>query len=130
MITSQVLLKTIHVFATEQVNSTLEIDNSISADNDHQSGENLCQGTKETQSMSSCGGVAGADKPMQVGLSSQKSLRGLAVGSELGSGQHPEALRRICDFRIIFSVIFPTREKDMIGKIHRAFKVWKQLFKG
>ena len=49
MIISQVLLKTIHVLATEQVNSTLEIDNSISADNDHWSGENLRHGTKEAQ---------------------------------------------------------------------------------
>ncbi len=49
VIISQVLLKTIHVLATEQVNSTLEIDNSISADNDHWSGENLCHGTKEAQ---------------------------------------------------------------------------------
>ena len=65
MIISQVLLKTIHVLATEQVNSTLEIDNSISADNDHWSGENLCHGTNETQRMSSCGGVVGADEPMQ-----------------------------------------------------------------
>ncbi len=62
---SQVLLKTIHVLATEQVNSTLEIDNSISADDDHRSGENLYHDTKETQRMLSCAGVVGADEPMQ-----------------------------------------------------------------
>ncbi len=64
---SQVLLKTNHVLATEQVNSTLEIDNSISADDDHRSGEFLRHGTKETQRMSSCGRVVGADEPMQMG---------------------------------------------------------------
>ena len=97
MIISQVLLKTIHVLATEQVNSTLEIDNSISADNDHWSGEILCHGTKVTQRMSSCGRVVGADEPMQMGSSSQKSLRGIADGSERGSWQLAEGLR---DFAI------------------------------
>ena len=35
--------------ATEQVNSTLEIDKSLSADTDHWSGEILRHGTKEAQ---------------------------------------------------------------------------------
>ena len=86
MIISQVLLKTVHVLATERVNSTLEIDNSISADDDHWSGEFMHRVTKERQRMSSCGRVAGADEPMQVGSSSQKSLHGLIVGREQGSG--------------------------------------------
>jgi len=62
-----------------------------------------------------------------MGSSSQKSSRGLADGSERGSGQRPEALRKICHFSISFSVIFPTREKDKIGRINLAFKIWKQI---
>ena len=65
--------------------------------------------------MSSCGGVAGADKPMQMGSSSQKRSHGLADGSERGSGQRPKALRdfAICtiDFHHFFA-IFPTRENE------------------
>mgnify|MGYP006151469035 CR=1 FL=1 len=62
--------------------------------------------------MSSCGGVVGADEPMQMGLSSQKRLCGLADGSEQGSGQHPKALRKICNFSISFLSFF------QLGKRH------------
>ena len=68
--------------------------------------------------MSSCGGVAGADKPMQMGLSSHKRLRGLADSSEWGSGQRPEAVRdfAICtiDFHQFLSC-FQLRKMCMIG---------------
>ena len=57
--------------ATVQVNSILEIDNSVSADDDHWSGENSSHGTKETQKMSSCGGVVGVDEPLKMRLSFQ-----------------------------------------------------------
>ena len=83
---SQVLLKTIHVLATEQVNSTLEIDNSISIIGQ----EKFCAMVpKRHKRMSSCGGVVGADEPIQMGLSSQKSSCGFADGSKRGSGQRP-----------------------------------------
>ncbi len=108
---SQVLLETVPVLATERVNSTLEIDNSISADDDHWSGENLCHGTKETQRMSSCGRVLGANESLQMGLSARKRSRGLADGSKWSLGQRPKALSKNCDFHH-FSIIFPTREKD------------------
>ena len=65
--------------------------------------------------MSSCGGVVGADEPMQMGSSSQKRSRGLADGSERGSGQRPKALRdfaiRTIDFHHCFAV-FPTWENE------------------
>ncbi len=99
--------------ATEQVNYTLDIDNSISADDDHLSVEFLRHGTRETQRMSSGGGVVGADEPMQMGLSSQKRPHGLADGSERGLGQRPKALRDFAIFTIDFHqffVIFPTWE--------------------
>ncbi len=60
--------------------------------------------------MSSCGGVVGADKPMQMGRS-----RDLADGSERGSGQRPEALRDFAIFTIDFHqffAIFPTQENE------------------
>ena len=68
--------------------------------------------------MSSCGGVVGADEPMQMGSSSQKRSRGLADGSERGSGQRPEALRdfAICtiDFHQFLSC-FQLGKMSMIG---------------
>ena len=68
--------------------------------------------------MSSCGGVVGADEPMQMGSSSQKRSRGLADGSEWGSGQRPEAVRdfAICtiDFHQFLSC-FQLRKMSMIG---------------
>jgi hypothetical protein len=52
---------------------------------------------KTTQWILSSGGVVGADEPLRMGSSSRKSSRGLAGGSERGSGQRPEAVR---DFAI------------------------------
>ena len=68
--------------------------------------------------MSSCGGVVGADKPMQMGSSSQKRSRGFADGSERGSGQRPEALRDFAfctiDFHQFLS-FFQLGKMSMIG---------------
>ena len=73
---------------------------------------------KRHKRMSSCGGVVGADEPLQVGSSSRKRSRGLADGSERGSGQCPEALRdfAICtiDFHQFLS-FFQLGKMSMIG---------------
>ncbi len=58
-----------------------------------------------------CGGVVGADKPLQMGWSMQKSSHSLADCSEWGLGQCPKVLKKICDLHH-FSVIFPTQDKD------------------
>ena len=59
------------------------------------------------------GTILGADEPMQMGLSSQKSSCGLADGREQGSGKHPKALRDF-DFSSInflhFFNILPTHK--------------------
>ncbi len=68
--------------------------------------------------MLTCGGVVGADEPLQVGLSSRKSSRGLADGSEQGSGQRPEALRDFAIFAIDFHHFlscFQLGKMSMIG---------------
>ena len=111
--------------ATEQVNSTPEIDNSLFADNDHWSGEILRHGTKEAQRVSSCGGVVGADEPMQMGSSSQKRSRGLADGSERGSGQRPKALRDFAFCTIHFHHFFPFFQ---LGKMSMIGNFCIQLF--
>ena len=70
-------------------------------------------GQKVTK-MLTCGGVVGADEPLQMGLSSQLRSPGLADGSKMGSGQRSKALRKFDYCRIDFhriSVIFPTRER-------------------
>ena len=102
---------------------------TLSVVDDHWSREIFAPWDKKAQRILSCGGVVGADKPLRMGSSSQKSLRGLAAGSEWGSGQRPEALRKICYFSIIFLSFFSTWEKDKIGRINLAFKLWKQIFK-
>ena len=71
----------------------------------------LRPGPKKAQWILSSGGVVGADEPLRMGSSSQKSLHGLADGSERGLGQRPEALRRICDFLISFLSFFSNSGK-------------------
>ena len=68
--------------------------------------------------MSSCGGVVGADEPMQMGSSSRKRSRGLADSSERGSGQRPEALRDFLFAQLIFIIcchFFQLGKMCMIG---------------
>ena len=84
---------------------------TLSVDNDHRSREFFASWAKKAQWILSSGGVVGADEPLQMGLSSQKSLRGLADGSERGSGQHPKALRKICNFSISFLSFFQLGKK-------------------
>ena len=90
MIMSHVLLKTLPLLVTKQVNSTLEIDNSVSADDDHQSGGYLHHGTNEAQRMSSCGRVVGMDEPLKMGASSKKSLCSLADATSGVQGSVPK----------------------------------------
>ena len=74
-------------------------------------------GPKGTKVLTCCG-VVGADEPLQVGSSSRKSSRGLAEGSERGSGQRPEALRDFATFAIDFHHLlscFQLRKMRMIG---------------
>ena len=68
--------------------------------------------------MSSCGGVVEADKPMQMGLSSQKSSHGLVDGSEQGLEQCPKALRDFAMCTIDFHHFLPfflLGKMNMIG---------------
>ena len=58
-------LKRIPVLATVKFNFTLEIDNWVSAEDDHWSGENSHHGAKEAQRILSCGRVVGADEPLR-----------------------------------------------------------------
>ena len=66
---------------------------------------------KKAQRILSSDGAVGADEPLQVRLSSQKSLHGLTAGSEWGSGQRPEALRRNCNYFISFLSFFQLGKK-------------------
>ena len=99
-------------------NSTQEIVNVIffcPVDNNHWS-RGICHAMgQEGTRILSCGGVVGVDDPMQMGSISWRRSRGLADGSERGSGQRPEALRdfAICtiDFHQFF-VNVPTRENE------------------
>ena len=75
-------------------------------DDNHGLRENFCTMDQKARRISSCGGVVGADEPLQVGSSSRKRLRGLADGSERGLGQRPKALRKICNFSISFLSFF------------------------
>ncbi len=102
---------------------------TLSVDDDYQSREIFVRWDTKEQRILSCGRAVGADEPLHMGLSSQKSSRGLADGSKRGSGQRPEALRKFFYFSIIFLSFFPTWEKDKIGGINLAFKLWKQIFK-
>ena len=56
--------------------------------------------------MLTCGRVVESDEPLQVGLSFHKSSRCLADGRELGSGQHPKALRDFAIYTIDFHQFF------------------------
>ncbi len=76
--------------------------------------------------MSSCGGVVGADEPMQMGLSSQKRSRGLADGSERGSGQRPKALRDFAICTLDFHLFLPFFQ---LGKMSMIGNFCTQMFK-
>jgi len=102
---------------------------TLSVDNDHWSRENFAPWDKKAQRILSCSGVVGADEPLRMGLSSQKSLCGLADGSKRGSGQHPEALRKICYFSTSFPSFFQLGKRhDWMD--HPCFQALEANFKG
>ncbi len=97
VIVSKVSLKTTPVVTPVQVNSILEIKHFSLLMMIIGKEEILRHGTKEVQRMASCGRVVGVDEPIQMGSSTQKSLRRVLL------------LFFSIHFHHIF-VIFPTQE--------------------